>query len=72
LPDGPPGSPATHTVAPGESLWGIAAAHLAPDADPAQVDHAWQALYDANRSRIGTDPDLIRPGTALRLPRPLR
>jgi nucleoid-associated protein YgaU len=28
-------------------------------------------VYDANRSGIGDDPDLIRPGTVLRLPRPL-
>jgi nucleoid-associated protein YgaU len=61
----------THTVAAGESLWSIAADQLAPDAPSARVDRAWRDLYDANRSRLGDDPDLIRPGTVLRLPRPL-
>jgi nucleoid-associated protein YgaU len=80
LPDRPSGrapapapnaSPLTHTVAAGESLWSIAADRLAPGAPSARVDRAWRHLYDANRSRLGDDPDLIRPGTVLRLPRPL-
>jgi resuscitation-promoting factor RpfA len=58
-------------VAGGESLWTIAAEHLPPGAPSARVDRAWRALYDANRPRLGDDPDLIRPGTVLRLPRPL-
>jgi nucleoid-associated protein YgaU len=67
----PTPSPRTHTVAVGESLWGIAADRLPPGAPSTRVDRAWRDLYDANRFRLGDDPDLIRPGTVLRLPRPL-
>jgi nucleoid-associated protein YgaU len=61
----------TYTVAAGDSLWSIAAEHLQPDPPSSLVERAWRALYDANRPGIGDDPDLIRPGTVLRLPRPL-
>jgi nucleoid-associated protein YgaU len=60
-----------HTVATGESLWSIATEHLPPTAPTVEVDRWWRAVYDANRPVIGDDPDLIRPGTVLRLPRPL-
>ncbi len=55
-------APARYTVAAGDTLAGIAAA-LA-------VRGGWPALYAANRHRIGPDPDLIRPGTVLAIPRP--
>jgi len=58
----------TVRVAAGDSLWSLAAAELAPTADPADVDARWRALHDANRDVIGDDPDLIRPGQLLRLP----
>ncbi len=70
-PEQSPAHELTHTVVAGESLWSIAAEHLPPGVPSARVDHAWRALYDANRPRLGDDPDLIRPGTVLRLPRPL-
>ncbi len=60
----------THTVVAGDSLWAIVAARSGPGTSPAQVDRGWRALYAANRLRIGADPDLIHPGTMLRLPRP--
>ncbi|KJS62985.1 transglycosylase family protein [Streptomyces rubellomurinus] len=33
-----------------------------------RVPGGWPALYDLNRSVVGEDPDLIRPGLVLRLP----
>lgn len=59
---------ATVTVQPGDSLWSIAASHLRPEAPPRQVDASWRALYRANRGAVGEDPDLLLPGSRLRLP----
>ncbi|MGM0350975.1 transglycosylase family protein [Streptomyces sp. Adlamb9] len=44
-----------YTVRAGDTLSGIAARHGV----------GWHHLYEANRSVIGTDPDLIVPGTHL-------
>ena len=30
--------------------------------------HRWKDIYDANRERIGDNPDLIQPGWTLRIP----
>src|SRR6516164_2468338 len=49
-----------YTVQPGDTLSGIAAA--------LGVRGGWPALYAANRARIGSDPDVIRPGTVLAVP----
>jgi LysM repeat protein len=51
---------ATYVVQPGDTLSGIAAA--------LSVRGGWPALYAANRSTVGADPDLLRPGTSLTLP----
>ena len=61
------------TVREGDSLWRIAQQSLLeeqPGRAPtdAEVDRLWRSWYAANRSRIGVDPDLIRPGTALHSP----
>jgi LysM repeat protein len=53
-------TPLRYTVAPGDTLSGIAAA--------LGVRGGWQALYAANRRVIGPDPGLIRPGTVLAAP----
>jgi LysM repeat protein len=53
--------PARYTVAPGDTLSAIAAALGVPG--------GWQALYAANRQAIGPDPDVIRSGTVLAVPR---
>jgi hypothetical protein len=54
-------------VQAGDSLWSVTEAVLGrPDA--AVVSRVWPMLYAANRRQIGPDPDLIRPGMALRLP----
>ena len=54
--------PARYTVAAGDTLSGIAA-RLA-------VRGGWLALYAANWSVIGPDPDTIHPGTVLTIPSP--
>ncbi|MGW1767538.1 transglycosylase family protein [Streptomyces sp. NPDC002073] len=51
------GSP--YTVVPGDSLSGIADEH--------HVRGGWQAVYEANRTVIGGDPDMIYPGQRLSL-----
>jgi len=53
-------APTRYTVAAGDTLSGIAAG-LA-------VRGGWGTLYAANRRVIGSDPDVIRPGTVLILP----
>lgn len=55
-------------VVRGDTLWSIAARHLPADASPAQIDAAWRAWYQANRTVIGNDPDLILPGQRLLAP----
>ncbi len=48
-----------YTVVRGDTLSGIA--------EQERVRGGWQGLYEANRSTIGTDPDLILPGQRLKL-----
>jgi hypothetical protein len=58
-----------YTVEPGDTLWGIAAARLAPaERSPAGVHRYWQEIYRANRAVVGADPNLIRPGMRLAAP----
>ena len=57
------------TVRAGDCLWSIAASSLPAGADDAAVTVRWHQIFALNRSVIGTDPDLIRPGLQLRLPR---
>jgi LysM repeat protein len=52
---------ARYTVAPGDTLSAIAAALGIPG--------GWQALYAANRSAVGPNPNAIRPGIILATPR---
>ncbi|NJP48618.1 peptidoglycan DD-metalloendopeptidase family protein [Streptomyces sp. SBST2-5] len=49
-----------YTVVTGDTLSGIAAEE--------KVRGGWRGLYEANRSVIGADPDLIIPGQRLALP----
>jgi LysM repeat protein len=55
-------APIRYTVALGDTLSGIAARF--------GLRGGWQALYAANRSLIGPDPNVIHPGTVLTIPRP--
>ena len=52
---------ARYVVQPGDTLTGIAARF--------GLHGGWRALYAANRPAIGPDPDVIRTGTVLALPR---
>ena len=54
--------PKTYTVVSGDSLWKIAA-------KPALLGNGnrWREIYELNKSVIGKNPNLIRPGQVLRL-----
>ena len=56
----PPVEPPTHTVQPGDTLFGIAAAVLGDG-------NRWPEIFALNRDQIG-NPNLIFPGQVLRLP----
>ena len=56
----PTGTVITVVVQPGDTLWSITDQLLGPDPDPAvEIAGAWPAIYDANRDRIGPDPDSV-------------
>jgi nucleoid-associated protein YgaU len=55
-------------VRPGDSLWSITAGLLPAGAPDRAVDAGWRLLHAANRTRVGPDPDLVRPGTRLVVP----
>ena len=68
LPDRATAAPASVpvvVVAPGDTLWAIAARALGPGASDAEIDAAWRRIHDLNRAQIGPDPDLIRPAQRL-------
>ncbi|MEE1742738.1 transglycosylase family protein [Streptomyces sp. BE147] len=54
-----PGERESYTVASGDSLSGIAATE--------RLRGGWQGLYEANRTVVGDNPDLIFPGQRLNL-----
>lgn len=60
--------PETVRVRPGDSLSSIAEAVLG-DVRGARIERFVARLFRHNRRVIGNDPDLIRPGQVLRLPR---
>jgi hypothetical protein len=55
-------------VRPGDSLWRIAQTLLRTDTSDVEITHLWHRIHRANADRIGSDPDLIRPGTRLTVP----
>lgn len=58
----------TYVVQPGDCLWHIAAAVLPAGSDTQAVEDKVKELWQMNEDRIGTgDPNLIFPGTVLRL-----
>jgi nucleoid-associated protein YgaU len=61
-------TPAVVRVRPGDSLWRVARRLLGEGADDEAVDRMWRLIARTNADRIGPDPDLIFPGTLLRVP----
>jgi nucleoid-associated protein YgaU len=62
--------PRSVTVTAGDSLWHLAAAELGPLATDAEIAERWPDWHAANRTTIGQDPSLIRPGQTLVVPPP--
>ncbi|WP_375493913.1 LysM peptidoglycan-binding domain-containing protein [uncultured Jatrophihabitans sp.] len=58
----------TVTVAPGDSLWLIAARRLGAHASPQAIAEAWPRWYATNRNVVGGDPTVIVPGQVLHAP----
>jgi len=52
----------------GDTLWSVAARHLGPTAEAADIDAEWHRWHEANRDVIGEDPDRLLPGQQLRPP----
>lgn len=57
-------------VRAGESLWTIAARELGPGASEVEIAARWPLWYQANRSVIGADPNVLLPGQLLSPPPP--
>lgn len=55
-------------VAPGDTLWSIAARRSGPLADDVDVALSWPRWYAANKAVIGDDPSILRPGQVLQPP----
>lgn len=65
--------PGSVVVAPGDSLWTIAAEQLAAEgSDPTAraIDRSWPRWHAHNRDVIGPDPDQLLPGQRLQHPLP--
>jgi hypothetical protein len=56
-------------VVVGDSLWTIAARHLGPLATDLDIALSWPQWYEANRSVIGDDPSILKPGQVLQPPK---
>lgn len=56
------------TVLPGDSLWAISRRLLPADAPATSIAALTRSLYTHNRTTVGADPDLIRPGQRLHVP----
>jgi nucleoid-associated protein YgaU len=58
----------TYVIQPGDSLWAIAQRSVGAGASNASIWNRVIQIWNKNEKRIGTgDPDLIYPGTKLRL-----
>jgi len=64
----PPAVSAWVTVLPGDSLWAISRRLLPADAPASSIADLTRTLYTLNRTTLGADPDLIRPGQRLHVP----
>jgi nucleoid-associated protein YgaU len=54
---------AEHTVEEGDTLSGIALKYYG-----SATKDMWMVIYNANKSVIGDDPNLIKPGQVLKIP----
>lgn len=63
---------ATISVRVGDTLWDLARTRLPAHSTNVEVAAYWHAIWRFNRTTIGSDPDLIQPGTILRLPNPAK
>ncbi|MFC1420706.1 LysM peptidoglycan-binding domain-containing protein [Streptacidiphilus sp. N8-3] len=54
-----PAPPARYTVRVGDTLSALALRF--------HIKGGWPALYQLNRAAVGADPDVLLPGTVLRL-----
>ncbi len=66
----PPAKVSHYAVLPGDTLWDIASKVLQTD-DMREIARYWPRIHRENRDVIGADPNLIRPGQVLTLPRVL-
>lgn len=57
-----------HRVVRGDTLWSISEDRLPRGSTTQDIARAWHLVYAKNRSAIGDDPDLLHPGTRLRIP----
>lgn len=55
-------------VAPGDTLWALAATSLPAGATPREIQRLVESIHRLNRAVIGSDPDLIRPGQRIDVP----
>jgi hypothetical protein len=60
--------PGEVTVLAGDTLWDIASRHLGPAASDVDVALHWPRWYEANKARIGENPDVLLPGQILKAP----
>ncbi|MGP9782838.1 LysM peptidoglycan-binding domain-containing protein [Glutamicibacter sp. AOP12-B1-11] len=56
-------------VASGQTLWSIANDLLNRHGSPAEIAELWPQIYELNRQVIGEDPNLLRLGIELQLPK---
>jgi hypothetical protein len=59
-----------YEVQPGDSLWSIASKTLSQSQKSpsiGDVDIAWRDIWSLNKSVVGSDPGLIRPGMKLKI-----
>ena len=57
-----------YPVRRGDTLWAVVARDLGPYATAAEIAREWPRWYAANRTVIGADPNMIRPGEVLHPP----
>ncbi len=58
----------TVKVKPGDCLWTLAAGQLSPAASSRQIARETNRWFEANKTAIGSDPNLIVTGTILSIP----